>query len=145
MKILVFDTETTGLPTERNASIISTDKWPYIVQISYLIFDTEINMVLDYVDKIILTLPGRPYSFEIPWTIITDLDYSHKLFNNNYFDINKHLLNSLNSWLIIFHGELRLCINLFCFFSPNRIPFSNILSFFIKPFKKTDTPYLTYC
>jgi DNA polymerase III epsilon subunit-like protein len=64
MKILVFDTETTGLPTERNASIISTHKWPYIVQLSYLIFDTEINMVYDYVDKIIKLPPGIKISEE---------------------------------------------------------------------------------
>ncbi len=53
MKIFVFDTETTGLPTERNASIIASHKWPYIVQLSYLLYDTEEKMVLDYVDKII--------------------------------------------------------------------------------------------
>jgi len=35
MKILVFDTETTGLP-ERSSSIKETDKWPYIIQISYI-------------------------------------------------------------------------------------------------------------
>tara|TARA_X000000950_G_C13750742_1_gene592526 strand:+ start:378 stop:1046 length:669 start_codon:yes stop_codon:yes gene_type:complete len=38
MKILVFDTETTGLP-ERSASIKETDKWPYIIQISYIFYD----------------------------------------------------------------------------------------------------------
>ena len=53
MKIFVFDTETTGLPTERNASITASHKWPYIVQLSYLLYDTEDKMVLDYVDKII--------------------------------------------------------------------------------------------
>jgi DNA polymerase III subunit epsilon len=53
MKILVFDTETTGLPTERNASIISTSKWPYIVQLSYILYDTDEHMVIDYSDNII--------------------------------------------------------------------------------------------
>ena len=53
MKILVFDTETTGLPTERNASILSTHKWPYIVQLSYLLYDSDDNMVVDYSDNII--------------------------------------------------------------------------------------------
>ena len=43
MLILVFDTETTGLPTERNASIFDNDKWPYIVQLSYIIYDTYKN------------------------------------------------------------------------------------------------------
>ena len=53
MKIFVFDTETTGLPTERNASILASHKWPNIVQLSYLLYDTEEKMVLNYVDKII--------------------------------------------------------------------------------------------
>lgn len=41
MKVLVFDTETTGLPESRNTSILETDKWPYIVQISWVVYDTE--------------------------------------------------------------------------------------------------------
>ena len=53
MKIFVFDTETTGLPSERNASILASNKWPYIVQLSYLIYDTDQAKVLDYVDNII--------------------------------------------------------------------------------------------
>lgn len=52
MKIFVFDTETTGLP-EKQASIMATNKWPYIVQLSYLLYDTDQNMVLDYSDRII--------------------------------------------------------------------------------------------
>jgi DNA polymerase III subunit epsilon len=53
MKILVFDTETTGLPIGKNPSIVSTEMWPYIVQLSYILYDNETNMVLDYVDRII--------------------------------------------------------------------------------------------
>lgn len=41
MKVLVFDTETTGLPESRNTSILETEKWPYIVQISWVMYDTE--------------------------------------------------------------------------------------------------------
>jgi DNA polymerase III epsilon subunit-like protein len=39
MKIMVFDTETSGLPKERNPSIYDTDKWPHVMQISYIIYD----------------------------------------------------------------------------------------------------------
>jgi len=41
MKLFVFDTETTGLPEERYATIYQKEKWPYIVQLSYIIFNTE--------------------------------------------------------------------------------------------------------
>ena len=53
MKVLVFDTETTGLPTEKNASIIDTEKWPYIVQLSYIYYDTVEKTTIDCRDYII--------------------------------------------------------------------------------------------
>lgn len=45
MKILVFDTETTGLP-ERNASIYEHAKWPYIIQLSYIFYDISNNITV---------------------------------------------------------------------------------------------------
>lgn len=52
MKLLVFDTETTGLP-EKGAKINEINKWPYIIQLSYILYDTENNYVLDISDSII--------------------------------------------------------------------------------------------
>lgn len=42
MKILVFDTETTGLP-EKNASIYENNCWPHIIQLSYILYDLSNN------------------------------------------------------------------------------------------------------
>ncbi len=53
MKILVFDTETTGLPTEKNPNIYETQKWPYIIQLSYIIYDNEMNKVVVLVNDYI--------------------------------------------------------------------------------------------
>lgn len=53
MKILVFDTETTGLPIERNPSILETEKWPYIVQLSFILYDDTTNKIEYYSDEII--------------------------------------------------------------------------------------------
>ena len=53
MKVLVFDTETTGLPESNNISILDTKKWPYIVQLSYICYDSEKNIIIDYYDTII--------------------------------------------------------------------------------------------
>ena len=47
MKILIFDTETSGLP-ERNASITEIYKWPHILQLSYILFDQDNNSLLTY-------------------------------------------------------------------------------------------------
>jgi DNA polymerase III epsilon subunit-like protein len=53
MLILIFDTETTGLPTERNPSINDLHKWPHIIQISWVIYDDVQKCVVDEYDKII--------------------------------------------------------------------------------------------
>ena len=53
MKVLVFDTETTGLPEGRNPSIYQIEKWPYVLQLSYIIYDTDIQAILRYIDCII--------------------------------------------------------------------------------------------
>ena len=58
MKIIVFDTETTGLPVGRNPSIRETNKWPHIVQLSYIVYDTEERRVLKHKDDII-KIPSR--------------------------------------------------------------------------------------
>lgn len=54
MKVLVFDTETTGLPVERNGSIYNSFNWPYIIQLSYMIYDSDTNALIgledDYID-----------------------------------------------------------------------------------------------
>lgn len=42
--IMVFDTETTGLP-ERNASIKEHDKWPYITQLSFIVYNIYTNRI----------------------------------------------------------------------------------------------------
>ena len=57
MKIIVFDTETTGLPP-RDTSIRETTKWPHIVQLSYLLYDTENNATIDCIDQIIRLDPS---------------------------------------------------------------------------------------
>lgn len=53
MIVLCFDTETTGLPEGRNTSIYETNKWPYIVQLSFMMYDTEKKEMVQEYDEII--------------------------------------------------------------------------------------------
>lgn len=55
MKVLVYDVETTGIP-EKYAKINQTNRWPYIVQFSWLLFDTSKNSLIS-VDDHIIQLP----------------------------------------------------------------------------------------
>ena len=43
MKVLIFDTETTGLPKTKIMCEEYLEKWPHIVQFSFIIFDTIKN------------------------------------------------------------------------------------------------------
>lgn len=45
MKLLIFDTETTGLPKSRKPSIEGPNNWPHIVSISWVILDSETNKI----------------------------------------------------------------------------------------------------
>jgi DNA polymerase III epsilon subunit-like protein len=53
MLVLCFDTETTGLPEGRHISIYETAKWPHIVQLSFVVYDTEKREVVQEYDEII--------------------------------------------------------------------------------------------
>ena len=64
MKILVFDTETTGLPEGRNPSIKETKKWPHMIQLSYILYDTVANTILECVDEIVKLDPDVTISEE---------------------------------------------------------------------------------
>ena len=53
MRFLIFDTETTGLPKSKSIHPDELHLWPYIVQFSYIIYDTEVNNIIKTVDEII--------------------------------------------------------------------------------------------
>jgi hypothetical protein len=43
MRVLVFDTETTGLPETKILNPDTLNLWPHIVQFSYVVYDTSLN------------------------------------------------------------------------------------------------------
>lgn len=53
MRVLVFDTETTGLPKSRLLSPDTLNLWPHIVQFSYIVYDIDNNQILDINDEIV--------------------------------------------------------------------------------------------
>jgi len=62
MRLLIYDCETTGLPKSR--SVHDTTKWPYIVQLSWLVYDTSYNRVESMNDYIVKLPPGYGISEE---------------------------------------------------------------------------------
>ena len=53
MRVLVFDTETSGLPQSKILGPDTLHLWPHIVQFSYVIYDTDVNDITLSSDDII--------------------------------------------------------------------------------------------
>lgn len=88
MKILVFDTETTGLPV-KGASIYEKNKWPYIIQISYILYDLSTNetFIKDNYVKINPTVEITPGSFE-----------AHKITREMLNEKGIHIVEAMNNF-----------------------------------------------
>ena len=58
MRVLVFDTETTGLPKSKIINPDTLNLWPHIVQFSYVIYDTALNDIVESKDTIVKIKDG---------------------------------------------------------------------------------------
>ena len=58
MRVLIFDTETTGLASSKIIGPDTLKLWPHIVQFSYVVYDTETNDILDLHNSIIRVSEG---------------------------------------------------------------------------------------
>ena len=60
MRVMVFDTETTGLPKymKHTPNQNNLNNWPHIVQLSYIIYDTDTDSVKNITDHIIRVPEG---------------------------------------------------------------------------------------
>ena len=65
MKVLVFDTETNGLPESKFESIFNTNKFPFIMQISYILFDSENLSIIKIGNNYINDVEIKEESFKI--------------------------------------------------------------------------------
>ena len=67
MRVLIFDTETTGLPP-KNTPTNHTDKWPHVIQLSWAIYNeetTQIEEEKDYIISLGTHIPISPESTAI--------------------------------------------------------------------------------
>jgi DNA polymerase-3 subunit epsilon len=53
MRVLVFDTETTGLPETKIINPDTLNLWPHVVQFSYIIYDASLNSIVEKSDSIV--------------------------------------------------------------------------------------------
>lgn len=139
MKILVFDTETTGLPIN-NPSIYQLNNWPHIIQLSYIIYDLSSNLYNienDYVniDSSNVVISNESYnihkiSMDYLQTNGKNINYVLKKFNNHLkiadiivghnIQFDKKLIfvecfrNNIQQNFTKFHGKKKICKPEFC-------------------------------
>ena len=95
MKILFFDTETTGLPKNWKAPVHQLDNWPRLVQIAWLVYDSNGNLLEEH-DYVI-----KPVGFIIP----SGASAVHKITTEKALEIGSDLLTILN----IFSSSINAC------------------------------------
>ena len=54
MREIIFDTETTGLPVDYNAILTDSAKWPHVIQLSYIVYDTDTKEILEKIGCFLL-------------------------------------------------------------------------------------------
>jgi len=92
MRVLIFDTETTGLPKTKLINPDTLHMWPYIVQFSYIIYDTTLNDIVHTYDSIIKLQDGI--------TIPEETSKIHGITNNMSQENGLQINNILDNFFI---------------------------------------------
>jgi DNA polymerase III epsilon subunit-like protein len=110
MKLLIFDTETTGLLPKTNVDI---SLYPYIVQLSYIIFNTKNNKIEKVFNQIIrpeIQIPTESSNIhKITDNIAKEYDFgierSLNYFMDDYYQCNKLVAHNLKFDLTVLKAE----------------------------------------
>jgi len=94
MKIIIFDTETNGLPKKGNKSSPNPDTWPYVCQLSWLVFDdvTKKLYTRDYIIKL-------PDGVTIPKVCSDIHGITNERMRNEGVDISGVLQEFTSDWM----------------------------------------------
>lgn len=104
MRILVFDVETTGLPKKRNAPLDDFENWPYIVQLSWVVYDV-LEGGIESINDSVITLPENVL---IPTESTAVHGITNEIMINQGKDLKKELRyflkDCVNSDLLVAHN-----------------------------------------
>ena len=104
MRILVFDVETTGLPKKRNAPLDDFENWPYIVQLSWVVYDV-MEGGIESINDSVITLPENVL---IPAESTAVHGITNEIMINQGKDLKKELRyflkDCVNSDLLVAHN-----------------------------------------
>jgi DNA polymerase III epsilon subunit-like protein len=77
MKLLIFDTETTGLPLQKLPAEKKPGNWPHIVSISWVILDSSTNEILSQQNFVV-----KPLGWHVPLESTAIHGISHDMAEN---------------------------------------------------------------
>lgn len=103
MRVLAIDTETTGLPPKGPPT--KCELWPHIVQLSYVIFDTDTNEIIE--SDHVLRVPG-----EIPTTHIHGITKERSNAGEEFSDVYNKFAAMLISVDIVVGHNLEFDLNM---------------------------------
>lgn len=95
MKILFFDTETTGLPKNWNAPVEQLDNWPRLVQIAWQVYNSNGDLLEEHEYVI------KPIGFTIP----SEASAVHKITTEKALETGVDLLTILK----VFSSSAKSC------------------------------------
>lgn len=90
MKLLIFDTETTGLPRIRIPAMLESNNWPHIVSISWVILNSESNKIEKQKNYIV-----KPLN----WIILEDSIKIHGITNEKAHQEGSNLSTVIGEFL----------------------------------------------
>lgn len=93
MKLLVFDTETTGLPQTKIINPETFSLWPSIVQLSYIVYDSSQNKIIEAKDFIV----KHPESISISEESTKIHGITNEIINQRGIPIESVFCNFFNS------------------------------------------------
>lgn len=94
MRILVVDTETTGIPKSKLLTEGTIPLWPHIVQFSYIIYDTDLNKIIKIVDFVIKI----PANINISDEVSNIHGITNFISQNSQYKINDALIHFINDY-----------------------------------------------
>lgn len=115
MKYLIFDTETTGLPTRWGAHYTETEVWPRIVQLSWIVAeDDKLIVESDNIIKCDFDIPKQASDVhgitnEISQEKGLKLDYVLDMFWDSVKEVDTLICHNINFDLPIIQCEMFRC------------------------------------
>lgn len=96
MKVLCFDTETTGITPREPPSFMTINEWPYIVQLGFILYDVDENKIIISHDFIV---DVNQYNINIP----SGSTMIHGITNKICKERGSPIYNVLNCFLHCLH------------------------------------------